>query len=206
MAAKTSVSPLKGEKVVNERRPRGFISSVKNGREMPFWRYIERDFMWILEVDGRVHRYDVRPEVIWVRHDNGARKHRIDFQVVTADSIVMVDLVKSAPDTELTDAIAGHYFRSGIRYQALPHDIVRAEPRLSNAVELLRSRALVPSTQLDLAIRQALTRGCRTLEELEAALGDWSPARFWVYAAALRSRVRLDLSKPLCGSTPVSLA
>lgn len=91
-------------------------------------------------------------------------------------------------------------------YHAYGPAEVRAEPRFTNVCDVVRRgrKRWISEEQL-FAVVEVVTMGAKTLGQVEAALVRWAPARTLVFAAALRGRVKLDLSRPLSAETAVLL-
>jgi hypothetical protein len=95
------------------------------------------------------------------------------------------------------------YASRGILYRAVERRAVRAEPRFSNSLYILRARGYEPPLDQELLVVEVLTGRSRcTLVELDRATGH-PTIRGAVLALALKRRVDLDVST---AATPDEIA
>jgi hypothetical protein len=180
------------------RRTNGTIASRKNGCSTRWRRAVERDLMYLLEVDAEVVRYESMPERVEYVLDGRKRRHVPAVRATTERGAVVLDVFPEAGAhaawfREVADAVADVYARRGVRYAVLTPGEVRLEPRLGNALHVLDHRALRVGAAEELRVTEALTRrgGTATVAELRGALGE---AAAMVFPMAVRRSVSLDLS------------
>ena len=189
---------------------RAKFPSQKNGRLVHCEGLLELDAAYLLEVNQAVVRYGEQPEPFHYPDGNRTRRYTPDFEV-TLDSgeVIWVEIkpVRSLAKPEVRrtlDCVKAHLQRSGKAFVILTDDILRQEPRRSNARLIChradRNGASVP--KLNSALSREATPLPGPLGAVTAALTLWG---LNPYSLMLAGALRIDLTKPISPSSEVSL-
>lgn len=189
---------------------RAKFPSQKNGRLVHCEGLLELDAAYLLEVSQAVARYGEQPEPFYYPDGNRTRRYTPDFEVtLTSGEIIWVEVkpVRSLAKAEVCrtlDCVAAHLQRSGKPFAILTDEVLRQEPRRTNA-RLICHRADRNGASV-LKLRSALSRGAtplpgplRTVAPALAANG-LNP-----YSLMLAGALRVDLTQPISPSSEVSL-
>jgi hypothetical protein len=190
----------------------GKFPSLKVGRIVWYESLLERDYMYLLEIDSDVISYREQPGRIYYTLEGRRHRYTPDLLVErkSEKQIVEVKLKKVAEKEEYRRLfhIAGETCcREGYEFRVATDEMIRLQPRL-NGVKLLYKYArtpLLPQHQI----------GCHEFftAEQEAPLGE--VARFFasrgigqqvVYALIFRGVLSVDLMRPLTRDAVVRLS
>ncbi len=170
--------------------------------------HLERDFLRLCEADPAVTFLREQPCTLFYADENGVtRDHTPDFALVRNGAAVIVE-------TKYADDAAKYAYRTkvltrelalrGIAYEMMTEHEIRREPRLGNAVELLRGRGTEPSPEFAEKVLELLLASANgvAVGDIPEILGVARDARYAVYAMILDGAIRLaDPDAPL---TPAS--
>ncbi|HEX6957224.1 MAG TPA: Tn7 transposase TnsA N-terminal domain-containing protein [Ferrovibrio sp.] len=200
-------------KVVTKRRKRatGLVSSVKNNGSIPWESQIERDKIYLLETAADVEAYEAQPEEFHYQLDGEMRRYYPDFRVTYWDGrreIVEVKCQADADDEEnrrAFEAIRKAYAEKNIEFRVVTDTEIRKQPRLDNAIELLKFRDYQPNSRLASKVRHLFAlQPPKTLQELADTLqfASWGEPKLLGMAARGHFGIELD-AIPLCPKSPV---
>lgn len=187
---------------------RGSFVSAKNGCAVSWESQLERDLLYLLEVDPRVLLFREQPVRLHLFVDGRRREHVPDLLVDWVDCSAFIEV---KPEDKVFDpnfqavalAAAADAERRGLGYRVASEGYIRREPRLSNAKLLYRYlTASVPDiVRADVVWRLSLepvTLG-RLVASL-AAYGGLAPALGMVG----RCELSVDLNAPITVDSLVS--
>ena len=154
-------------------RPRGGVPSRKNGRVVSFWTPGEYAAIVLFEAFPEILSYEERPERLMLRDGPSWFTYVPHFIVNVARGPAIVELsAQGAPRTERQARVAelarGHYAGKGVHFVELPHFAVRAKPRATDALTLMRYLSVKPSTAELLRASDILSLGTQTIGEVAA--------------------------------------
>lgn len=194
-------------KATAARQVHGLHASLKTGCPVPFRTLAERDLAHLLETDSEVRSFAPWPEQVTVLLAGKPQSYVPAFRVAfRSGRTAVLDAVSAREEqdalrAELVGLVRRAYAERGVRYRALRHRQVLAEPRMANARRILAARGsgVPPATML--LVTRALSRGIgrRTVAEVERELAGAPGAPDAVFLMALQGRVDLDLSAPIPG-------
>lgn len=123
----------------------GRFPSLKAARTIHWESQLERDFVYLLELDPVVLSYREQPETVALQVDGIARRYTPDFLVRTAAAWLVyevkpADKAAESDTAALMAAAAEHYAGRGMRHQVVTESEIRVRPYLDNLMLLLRYR------------------------------------------------------------------
>jgi hypothetical protein len=157
-------------------RPRGGVPSRKNGRVVSFWTPGEYAAIVLFEAFSNIRSYEERPERLMLRDGPSWFRYVPHFLVNLGNGPVIVELSSlGAPKSGRQACVAklarGHYANRGIRFVEMPHFAIRAKPRATDALTLMRYLSVEPNTGDLLRTADILGSGTKTIAEVEALSG-----------------------------------
>lgn len=157
-------------------RPRGRFPSRKNGRAVGFWTMPEFRAIALLEAFPTIVSYEERPERVQFRDGGSWLAYVPHFAVRLADGDAIVELsTDGAPRNVRQAAVAGmardHHAVRGVRYVELSHDVVRARPRWTEALTLMRYLSVEPTEMDVLTVKDILDHGPSAVRDVERTTG-----------------------------------
>lgn len=177
------------------RRGIGHFASRKVALQMPFVSSLERDLLYLLEVDPEIRAYLTQPLNLRYRDYEFIRSHLPDVLSLTRDQIALIE-VKYADEAALpevqrrTQILKTGLAPHGIAYRVLTEKIIRAEPRLTNARRLSRYRWLTPDQHVLIPLQEYLKRqGSLTIRDAAARYERTTEAATSILAAVLRGQL-----------------
>jgi hypothetical protein len=153
-------------------RPRGGVPSRKNGRVISFWTPGEYAAIVLFEAFQDILSYEERPERVMLRDGPSWFTYVPHFVIRTASGSAIVELsAQGGPRTDRQARVAelarGHYAAKRVGFVELPHFAVRAKPRATGALRLMRYLSVTPSTAEVLRASDVLSLGTQTIAEVE---------------------------------------
>lgn len=192
----------------------GRFPSLKMGRMIAFESLLERDFIYLLDYDARVERFEEQPLTIEYQHDDQTRHYTPDFQVVGAGQQVIVECKPErfveTPDNQRKFAVARAWCATrGWEFRVVTDQQIRAGHRLSNIKRLTQYARLSLDPVLRYRIKAVLqdTPGPLTLQVLAQTLEAANPDRVMAGVLHLAFHHQLELALdlvPLSGQTLVT--
>lgn len=174
----------------------GYFHSRKFGRVEYEW-HLERDFVRLCEVDPSVTFLKGQPLTIFWTDDFGVvHSHVPDFALIR-DGLPMIVEVKPAKKAEQftrrTEVVTRQLARKGIVYEVVTEALVRREPALSNASELLMGLGYEPAADFIDSVLGLLIKSENglSISEVIETLGVAADARYAIYALILDGVVAL---------------
>lgn len=205
---------------ISLRRPNGRFPSRKAMRTMPYDAMHERDLLWISEADPAVVTFLSQPHRLEL-NVRGRDRPLIYFPDVRRDmedgTIEIVETKKSAsevtadPAYEQKIALARQvYSMLGWRFRILDWPTIKHGPTLSNARMIAGSRHVRLGTKDRMLVLFLLQNGPLPYCDLISGMSEsGNPfdivAREKLHASIVHRIARLDISRAIMPSTPVSL-
>ncbi len=166
--------------------------------------HLERDFLRLCEADPAVTFLREQPCTLFYADENGVtRDHTPDFALVRNGAAMIVE-------TKYADDAAKYAYRTkvltrelalrGIAYKVMTEHEIQREPRLGNAIELLRGRGTKPSPEFAERVLELLlaSPGGVAVGDIPDMLGVARDARYALYAMILDGAIFLaDADAPL---------
>lgn len=177
---------------------------------------LERDFLYLLELDSDVLSYSEQEVRIMYKLDGKRRHYTPDFMVIRVDKRQIVEVKPehkaSSDEYKRLFRIAKNICsRQGYDFVVVTEKIIRLQPRLDNVRLLYRySGVSVTSEALSACREIGLRDSALTLKSLEEQLlarGIAKPERLRqiVFALICKGVVSIDLMKPLGDGSVVKL-
>jgi hypothetical protein len=192
----------------------GRFPSLKMGRMIAFESLLERDFIYLLDYDVRVERFEEQPLTIEYRQEGELRHYTPDFQLLESRQSVLVEckpehFVDTEENRRKFVAARAWCEDRGWEFRVVTEQEVRAGCRLPNIKQLtLYARLTIdPATrhQIDRALHDLSTP--LTLHAFAQRLDPVEPNRIMACLLHLAFHHQLDLSldtEPLSINTLVS--
>lgn len=130
---------------------RGKFPSRKNGRMVHHEGMLELDAIYLFEVSPLIAAYAEQPRRYQYLDGDRLRKYTPDFELVLNDGSTVLVEVKARTSLQYDDiahklqCVRAHFERAGEAFVILDDEVLRAEPRQSNARLLCRSSRSQPS-------------------------------------------------------------
>jgi hypothetical protein len=182
----------------------GRFPSLKMGRMIAFESLLERDFIYLLDYEARVARFEEQPLTIEYQHEGQLRHYTPDFQLLEAGRSV---LVECKPEHFVETVDNQRKFAAAQEWCALRAWEFRC--RLSNIKQLTKYARLtiepVMRGQIDLALHDLSTP--LTLQALAQSIDPVGANRIIACLLHLAFHHQLELpleTEPLSGNTLVS--
>jgi hypothetical protein len=124
---------------------RGKFPSRKNGRMVHHEGMLELDAIYLFEVSPYIASYAEQPRRYQYLDGDRQRKYTPDFELTLTDGSTVLVEVKARTSLQYEDiahkllCVRSHFERSGERFVVLTDEVLRAEPRQTNARMLCRS-------------------------------------------------------------------
>ena len=193
----------------------GRFPSLKMGRMIAFESLLERDFIYLLDYDAHVERFEEQPLTIEYVEADRPLHYTPDFQVLEAGQCVLVEckpesFVESA-DNQRKFAVAREWCAArGWNFRVVTDTQIRAGFRLNNVKRLTPYARLVLDPVLSYRIEDCLRDGASvwTLQTLVQALSPDAPDRViaGVLHLVFHHRLEMPLDRaPLSGQLPIAL-
>lgn len=192
----------------------GRFPSLKMGRMIAFESLLERDFIYLLDYDVRVERFEEQPLTIEYQHEGDLRHYTPDFQLLEAGQCVLVeckpeDFVDTEENRRKFVAARAWCEERSWEFRVVTEQEVRAGCRLPNIKHLTPYARLTidPATrrQIDRALHDLSTP--LPLHTFAQSLNPVEPNRIIACLLHLAFHHQLDLSletEPLSINTLVS--
>jgi hypothetical protein len=184
----------------------GKFASKKCNATIPWESQLERDFVYLLEVDRAVRRFFAQPERLQLVVQGEPRQYVPDFLVCGCSGASWLVEVKPDEDAALPEnraifaAAAEACLQRNIGYRVVVRSWIRREPRLGNAKLMLRYRGLALDIERRIRVIGLLEGGPMSLAELRRALGG-TQAFGEIMALLLDGTVSADLDRPISGES-----
>lgn len=177
------------------RRGIGHFASRKVALQMPFVSSLERDLLYLLEIDPEIRAYLTQPLSLRYRDGESVRSHLPDVLSLARDRETLIE-VKYADEAALpevqrrTQILKSGLARHGVAYRVLTEKIIRAEPRLTNARRLCRYRWITPDQHVLIPLQECLKRqGSLSIRDAAAMYERTTEAATSILAAVLRGQL-----------------
>lgn len=172
---------------------------------------LERDYMYLLEIDPQVLSYSSQPLKITYTLDNKKRQYTPDFLVERHDSRQIVEIkpasqLKSASNSQKLPIIAQIFQQEGWEFVIITDAMIRREPLLSN-IKLLYRYALIP-LPLPILInchKYFRNQPTLTLQEAENDLKPHGIGRGTLLKLIFTGLLATNLMTPINKLSPISL-
>lgn len=189
----------------------GRFPSVKMQASVWWESQLEKDYIFLLEIDPLVKQFREQPLRIYYTLD-GQQRHRYtpDFLVVRGARTQVVEVkTKGEAETEenlrLFRAVALECSQSGYEFVVATDADIRVQPRLQNVQLLWRYARTQFLPHHQIYCRQALRSGPVTLGELTRHFDSKRVGRAVVYSLIYWGVLNVDLMHPLNHETIVSV-
>lgn len=144
--------------------PRGGVPIRKNGRTVPFWTKGELAAIFLFEATPAIDDFAARPERLRFRSGPNWLTYTPHFSVRVNQRTFIVELsAAGCPVTSRQSAVASFAHASfaarGIGFVELSHAVVRAKPRFTDALKLMRYLSVVPGEADVIRATDALAAG-----------------------------------------------
>lgn len=207
-------SPPYAEKVVYDPdrpqvgvSPRGGVPSRKNGRTVFFWTRAEMAAIFLFEATPGIEGFTERPEHFRFRVGANWLTYTPHFEVQVGGRRFTVELsATGAPVTARQTAVAAcaHAYLSskGIGFVELSHTIVRAKPRFTDALKLMRYLSVTPDECDVIRATDALAAGPLPISRVTERSGI---GQGQLLAMVRTRRVALAENRPISPDTNLAL-
>jgi hypothetical protein len=191
----------------------GLFHSLKSNGPIEFESLLERDFLYLMEVDPLVTAVRDQPvEIKWMC-DGKIHPHVPDFELGcrTGPEMIEVKPAKKASEpaiVERTRVITALLARQGILYRVLTEEFIRREPTLSRAKTLLHGLGHEPSVEEANAVVRLLSAPTEGLTTIEICARLAAPPSFTntIYAMVMSGQlVFADTAAPIIPTSRVRL-
>ena len=176
----------------------GHFASRKVALRMPYISSLERDLLYLLEVDPKIRAYLTQPMALRYREGELIRTHLPDVLSLANDQETLIE-VKYADEAALpemrrrTQILEAGLGRHGVAYRVLTEKIIRVEPRLTNARILCRYRWLTPDQRVLEPLQEYLEhKGSLTIRDAAAKFEQAAEAANSILAAVLRGQLAVQ--------------
>lgn len=197
-AASGGLSPSLSLQFNRTRRGIGRFASRKVALQMPYVSSLERDLLYLLEVDPGIRAFLTQPLTLRYRDGEFIRTHLPDVLCLARDQVALCE-VKYADEAALpevqrrTQSLKEGLAPHGISYRVLTEKVIRAEPRLTNARVLCRYRWLTPDQHVLDPLQEYLERhGSLTIRDAAAKYERTAEAATSILAAVLRGQLSVQ--------------
>lgn len=190
----------------------GKFPSLKNRRAIWYESLLERDYMYLLEIDPDVISFDSQPFRIRYFIDKEPHHYTPDIRVVKKN---ITEIVEVKPERKTLEAefislvkrIAPICAREGFKYRVATEATIRMEPRLSNIKVLFKycRTDITFQDQADL-YRFFSTRKEATVKEIQEFLLPSDQAKQITYALIFWGLISTDLNKVINPGSLVHLS
>jgi TnsA endonuclease N terminal len=173
---------------------------------------LERDYMYLLEIDPEVKSYSSQPLTISYSIDKLSRRYTPDFlverisktQIVEVKPIIELDLEEN---TKRFEYIAPNFEHQGWEFVVVTDKKIRVEPLLSNVKLLYRYKSETLSSQQYLSCQQYFKH--KKAVELQIALQDLEKSvisRKSLYKLLFVGFLETDLMQPIGSKSYIRLS
>lgn len=170
----------------------GLFHSRKAKNPLEFESLLERDFLYLVEVNPSVVGVKCQPcEIRWSRHGNIYR-HIPDFELryLTGTELIEIKPDAKAADPAVairTQLVSALLAEGGVPYRVIGENFIRREPHLSRAKTLLHGLGYEPSASATAAVVDLLRAepGGLAIVEICARLEEASSFANCVYAMVM---------------------
>lgn len=189
----------------------GRFPSLKAARTIHWESQLERDFVYLLELDPMVLSYREQPETVTLQVDGTPRRYTPDFLVRTAAVMVVyevkpADKVATPEVAALMACAAEHYAGRGMRYRVVTENEIRVQPYLNNVMLALRYQRHPVTPDVVDVVRQLLGSQTLSIGALADCLADARAGMAEVLALLATHWLEADLAaRPLSRDTLVRL-
>lgn len=189
---------------------RGKFPSRKNGRMVEHEGLLELDAIYLFEISPRVVAYTEQPKQITYPDGDKVRRYTPDFEVNLRSGEIL--LVEVKPSERLTTESVAHKIsavkqrleRDGEQLIALTEQILRCEPRQSNAREIFYQAPRIAPEVLRLI--HVLNRyRAQFPTSLGNAMALFAPAGVSPWSLFLAGLIWFDLETPLSTDTVLNI-
>ncbi len=187
---------------------RGYNSSRKMAKMIPWESTLERDAYLLFELSSAVERYYAQPEKIQFEQDGLIHSYYPDTKLELSDgTIVYVEIKPRArlnkPEIKARmEAIRKYYeSRPDTRFLVIDEHDIRSEPRLTNLKLLAYHLSHDDKEEISTWLQSLYLLTPKTIAGAASVLGDIRIA----YRLIARGYLRCDLSQSLTGNTLIWL-
>jgi hypothetical protein len=187
----------------------GKFPSIKNGRMVWWESQIERDYLYLLEIDPDVVSYEEQPLKIRYYLDGEPHLYTPDLRVIRRDKqqIVEVKDKKAAVREEYVELfrrVAPICQDQGYEFVVVTDQDIRIQPKLDNIKLICKyAKASVTSVHQILLYSLFADMASLTLEEIIGGFASKGIPNSVVYALIYRGILSVDLMQPI-GKTSVA--
>ncbi len=162
----------------------GRFPSIKMGRMIAFESLLERDFIYLLDYDARVERFEEQPLTIEYSQDDQTLHYTPDFQIIESGQSVLIECKPEhfvdTKDNQRKFAVAREWCAAHDReFRVVTDSQIRAGFRLANVKRLTPYARLVIDPLLRHRINELLHTASTpfTLQALAQAIAPDDPER-----------------------------
>lgn len=190
----------------------GKFPSIKCGKMVWWESQLERDFLYLIEIDPDVLSYEEQPLKIEYFSDGKVHKYTPDFRVIRTDRKQIVEVkdakkAKKEEYVELFRRIGPICAREGYEFIVATDREIRIQPRLKN-IKFLYKYAKTPITTAHQILLYTVfgDKETLTLGEIIRGFASKGFRAATVYASIFRGILSIDLSRPINPETEVRLS
>ena len=181
----------------------GKFPSIKNGRMVWWESQLERDFLYLLEIDPDVISYEAQPLKMEYFMEGKIHRYTPDVRVIRTDRKQIVEVKDEAKSkkeeyVQLFRRVGPICQKEGYEFIVVTDREIRIQPRLDN-VKMIYKYAKTPVTTKHQILLYAIfgERETLTLEEVIKGFASKGERAATVYALIFGGILSVDLSRPL---------
>lgn len=192
----------------SKKQHNGYFPSQKPASLIPYESVLERDQLFLAEVDPSVTEIRTQPFALDLELGDRIVRHYPDLLLAGADEQAVTE-VKAAEKAEkphyqaLFEAARDKVNRYGYEYLVMTEREIRRQPRLNNCKFIFKHSFLSPSADMIAAVDNRLRSGPMPIR---GVAGDDEYLRRTVLFLLLRGRVVVDLWQPLTENSEIEMA
>lgn len=189
----------------------GKFPSLKNKSTVWFESHLERDFIYLLEFDKEVIKYQEQPFKINYFLDGKKRFYTPDFFVEKQHKNQVVEIkpqskIENAEFIHFSNQMTVFFAQKGYEYLVITDSTIRLQPKLSNIKLLWRYAQMPITTKHQVLTQELFSNSSRILfSNFCSFLYHAKEQKELVYALLFHGYLVTDIEKPITANSVLSL-
>jgi hypothetical protein len=189
----------------------GKFPSLKNKSTVWFESHLERDFIYLLEFDKDVIKYEEQPFKVNYFLDGKKRFYTPDFFVKRQHKNQIVEIkpqskIENAEFIHFSNQMTGFFAKKGYEYLVITDSTIRLQPKLSNIKLLWRYSPMSITTKHQVLTQELFSDSSRILfSDFCSFLNQAKEQKELIYSLLFHGYLITDIEQPITANSVLSI-